>query len=218
LQHQYLPHLLEKLTTKEELSGLLNWALEGLHRLLRTRGFSKNISPEETKELYELYSNPYASFMTTCLFFIKEDYVETGKRNAFDAFLKFCAVIGFAPVSYQWFNTQLKQVIPDLQDDRTPEYPGGPKIPVWKGFYLFCRVLRSKDSTDREENKLFDGLGESVQERIREKEEAGLPFCTKCQYCPPAIKDEALQQRRLEDFQRQVEEENEDDTDISTLD
>jgi hypothetical protein len=33
------PYLVDKLTTEEELQGLLNWALEGLERLLMNKTF-----------------------------------------------------------------------------------------------------------------------------------------------------------------------------------
>lgn len=49
----YDPNILEKITTEEELSGLLNWALEGLARLMKNQGFSYKLSDEETKMLME---------------------------------------------------------------------------------------------------------------------------------------------------------------------
>lgn len=43
------PFILEKITTPEEMSGLLNWSLEGLKRLLNTFEFSYKKQPEEIK-------------------------------------------------------------------------------------------------------------------------------------------------------------------------
>jgi P4 family phage/plasmid primase-like protien len=45
-------HLIEKLTTTGELSGLLNYALEGLSRLLANQGFTNAQSIEETRSQY----------------------------------------------------------------------------------------------------------------------------------------------------------------------
>jgi len=59
--------LVEKLTTKEELSGLLNWALIGLARLLKNGKFSYNKTVEETRNLMEKHSNHLAAFTQDCL-------------------------------------------------------------------------------------------------------------------------------------------------------
>lgn len=59
--------LIDKLTTQEELSGILNWALEGLKRLLDNGRFSYNKSPEEIKSLMDRSSHPLAEFVDDCL-------------------------------------------------------------------------------------------------------------------------------------------------------
>lgn len=59
--------LSEKLTTPEELSGILNWALEGLKRILKNNRFSYNKSPEEIKEIMDRSSHPIAEFVQDCL-------------------------------------------------------------------------------------------------------------------------------------------------------
>lgn len=54
--------LLNKLTTEEELSGLLNLALEGLKRLLDKGEFSYNVTSEENRDRYKRRSNTIYSF------------------------------------------------------------------------------------------------------------------------------------------------------------
>lgn len=61
------PNILKKLTTPEELSGLLNIALEGLKRLLENNGFSYSKSTEETREDYIRKSDPLAAFLMDCI-------------------------------------------------------------------------------------------------------------------------------------------------------
>jgi len=56
------PHLLEKITTQEELSGLLNWMLDGLGRLLENESFSYRKTLIETKMLMQRASSPIAAF------------------------------------------------------------------------------------------------------------------------------------------------------------
>ena len=53
---------INKLTTKEEMSGLLNWALEGLRRIFKNNGFSYKKGWEETKRTMERHSNSIAAF------------------------------------------------------------------------------------------------------------------------------------------------------------
>ena len=57
------PQILDKLTTPEELSGLLNWALEGLRRLQENGRFTKSMSADELQELYESMSDPITAFI-----------------------------------------------------------------------------------------------------------------------------------------------------------
>jgi len=54
--------LLDKLTTKKELSGLLNFALKGLKRLLKNGVFSCKKNSEEIKEIMERHSNSLSAF------------------------------------------------------------------------------------------------------------------------------------------------------------
>ena len=58
------PHLFEELTQPEELSGILNWAIEGLKRLMQNNfkfSYSKNV--DEIKELYTRASDPIKAFL-----------------------------------------------------------------------------------------------------------------------------------------------------------
>jgi len=60
-------NILEKLTVPEELSGLLNIALEGLKRVLENDGFSYGKSTEEIREDYIRKSDPLAAFVMDCI-------------------------------------------------------------------------------------------------------------------------------------------------------
>jgi len=57
------PNILEKLTTPEELSGLLNWALDGLNRLLKNGDFTYGKTVEEVQEQYEELSDPVYAYV-----------------------------------------------------------------------------------------------------------------------------------------------------------
>jgi putative DNA primase/helicase len=58
------PTLPEKLTSEKELSGILNWALEGLKRLMQNGfKFSYSKSADEIREIYTRASNPVKAFL-----------------------------------------------------------------------------------------------------------------------------------------------------------
>jgi len=59
--------LIQKLTTPEELSGILNWALIGLKRILKNSIFSYKKSVKEIKEIMDRSSSPLAEFTFDCL-------------------------------------------------------------------------------------------------------------------------------------------------------
>lgn len=61
------PFLRRKLWTEEELSGILNWALEGLYRLLKNGDFSYNKTPEQVKRIMEMSGDPLIQFGESCL-------------------------------------------------------------------------------------------------------------------------------------------------------
>ena len=44
------PNIIEKLTTEDELSGLLNWSLEGLNRLIERGHFLQTKTTEEMRQ------------------------------------------------------------------------------------------------------------------------------------------------------------------------
>lgn len=55
--------ILNKLNNASELSGVLNWALEGLKKLLEQNTFSYSKSTDEIRQQYDRLSNPVKSFI-----------------------------------------------------------------------------------------------------------------------------------------------------------
>ena len=64
-------NIIEEITTPQEMEGLLNRCLEGLHRLFQTRNFSTTKGSKEIKDLWIRKSN---GFMAFCLDDIESDY------------------------------------------------------------------------------------------------------------------------------------------------
>jgi len=80
--------LLDEMTTPEEMSGLLNMALDGLDRLRETGDVSLPESQEERLEYYEQFSDPIKEFAVRCLDNERNERVE--KDSVYSAYKAFC--------------------------------------------------------------------------------------------------------------------------------
>lgn len=82
------PSIIDKITTDEELSGLLNLALDGLARLQENKGFSYSKGTAEVKTMWVRKSDSFTAF---CLDHIEEAERRTiTKKTLRTAFHKFC--------------------------------------------------------------------------------------------------------------------------------
>lgn len=99
-------NLLRKLTTEEELSGMLNLAVKGIHRLSRNGDFSYGESAEEVRERYIRATNPvYAFVQDRCTV---ESAAWISKEQLYEAFLVFCKAAGIPSMEKKAFGRALK--------------------------------------------------------------------------------------------------------------
>jgi len=82
------PFILRKITTEEELSGLLNKALEGLRRLLEKGEFTTSGTTDEWREKYIRLSDPIKSFVMDCLEEAPENVVVY--EDLYNEFVEYC--------------------------------------------------------------------------------------------------------------------------------
>ena len=80
------------LNDSEQKSALLNWMLEGLHRLIEQNGFTKSKTQEQTEIEFERTSNTIGAFQKE-IGIIDKNRVTT-RADALDAFVTYCDVIG----------------------------------------------------------------------------------------------------------------------------
>ncbi len=94
--------LLKKLATPEELSGVLNFALEGLARL-QANGwrFSLSRSTEEVRQDYIRRSSPIRAFLMDSSMFKADGVV--AKKAFFEAFVRYCSRMKLATVTSDTF-------------------------------------------------------------------------------------------------------------------
>ena len=96
--------------TEEELSGYLNWCIEGLKRLLENDRFTLNKSTTEIREEYIRQSDSVGSFILDCIEEKAGDYVV--KRDLFERYIDYCRDGAYDPLAensfHRKFHTKVK--------------------------------------------------------------------------------------------------------------
>ncbi len=110
------PHLLKKLTTPEELSGMLNYALEGLFRLLKNNGFSYSKTVEQTREQYKTLSDPIYSFVQEFIGTDTTGYIE--KEDVYNKYLNWCKEKDLPVTPKNMFSQDLNKHVPNMRPGR----------------------------------------------------------------------------------------------------
>ncbi len=84
-----VPNIGDKISTEEELSGLLNYALDGLDRLEENQGFSYDRSVEEVKSLMQRSGSSLAAYIQDRLEEKKGSFIT--KKEFYNAYEKYTA-------------------------------------------------------------------------------------------------------------------------------
>lgn len=82
--------LFENITTSDEMSGLLNWALEGLDCLLKNGKFSYDKDSREIKVIMQRQNNPIISFVEECL--QQDNGNKISKETMYQVYSNWCQV------------------------------------------------------------------------------------------------------------------------------
>ena len=108
----------DELTTDEELSGILNRALDGLDRLRENGDISLPEDPDERLDLYEKHSDAIKAFKVDCLTNTSERSDEIRKERIYSAYTRYCEVNGEEPLTNQTFWRQLRRTTLDVETSR----------------------------------------------------------------------------------------------------
>jgi putative DNA primase/helicase len=103
------PQLSAKLTAPEELSGVLNWCLEGLARLMSNNGFTKSDTLAELEDRWIVEGDTVKAFVDRCVIQVFGEGVEQGKVES--AYAKFCEKHKVAPLTQGRFIKDFKEII-----------------------------------------------------------------------------------------------------------
>lgn len=124
--------LLAKLTTEEELSGLLNLALEGMGRLQKNGAFSNEKSIDEVMEDYTRRSDSVGAFAMDRIDADPESEVQ--KDVVYNEYVAYCRGHKLPVVYNNVFTKGLKRQGLHLEDVRHRK--GGKYVRFWKGIKL----------------------------------------------------------------------------------
>jgi phage/plasmid-associated DNA primase len=147
------PNLAEKLSTPEELSGIFNWALEGLKRLLKNGRFSNSKTIEEVREYYMRATNSQMAYSQDLLEEIPQE--EEDANLVYSKYVLWCREHQVVPISKIPFNVAFTQHVPMA----VAAYVIGPETNVRKKVWRNVRFKeddgKSKsDSKQREKERL----------------------------------------------------------------
>jgi P4 family phage/plasmid primase-like protien len=92
---------------RAELPGILNWALEGLARLLRENGFTGDLSVRETAETWDKWGNTVDRFAKACLN-VSVDGDPKPKSDVYRLYQQFCDDENFPAETQRQLTRRLK--------------------------------------------------------------------------------------------------------------
>lgn len=149
-------NLLNKFKTPEELSGLFNWAVEGLKRLLENGGFSNGVSTKEKKVYYLRKSSPVKAFLTDCIEYDSES--EVLKDAVYDEFFRYCRKHGVLAPKKGEFSSKLKKLAELIDESKVGR--ANNRVWAWRGIRLKVpseQVQLTIDDVDEDVQYVQDG-------------------------------------------------------------
>lgn len=100
------PQMIRKLTTSEELSGILNWALEGYYRMRKQKTFSLLRSVEDRRMQWQELSDPLSVFLANCVV-----YGDSVSKEAFYlSSRQYCVEHGLPVISKSLVGRKMKEL------------------------------------------------------------------------------------------------------------
>ena len=101
---------------KDERSGILLWALEGLARLIENGDFTKCEEAEAALKEYQDETNPTKIFVRDCLIEDEEKFCEVD--DVYSLYREWCEMAGIHPLSKMNFGREIKRAAPLLRKGR----------------------------------------------------------------------------------------------------
>jgi len=122
------PYIIENITTNDEMSGLLNWALIGLSNIIKNKDFTYSKSSSQVQLEWNRKSNSFSSFLIDC---IEEDFnSKISKGELRRAYSKYCQEHKLRVFSDKLIRSTIYNSLPVMEDRYRDE---GLQIAYWGG-------------------------------------------------------------------------------------
>jgi putative DNA primase/helicase len=131
------PNIYDKLTTPRELSGILNWMMEGLKRLLENKKFSPYRDFENVAEYLKVSQDPVKMFVDQYIEYDQQYQIQ--KETTYSKYLAFTKEKGYPSLASGWFSRKFKMFAPYGMTEGQPFKRGHKE--TWKG-------VKFKDDND----------------------------------------------------------------------
>jgi putative DNA primase/helicase len=159
------PNKLKKISTPEEMSGFLNWALEGLLRIIEQGAFSYSATTDEIHDKYERLSSPITAFIKDHVVSSSQDYIT--KEDLYSNFVEYCQSNKLPTVINSAFSKELLANISNVRTERVTH--NGQRKMAWRGI-RFATVSDLSDETDEEKKPdKPDKKPEKISDYVSEK-------------------------------------------------
>lgn len=147
------PELIYNLTTDEELSGIFNWAYEGLKRALENSKLTEPTDIQSRKELYQNMSDPETGFLNQYIASNPDEYIE--RQNLYLNYRKYCDENGFIPTSDKSLFKTVRGTYYVTEPQKTINNIKG--VRVFQGIeYVFLEKSQENDENDTHDTYLTD--------------------------------------------------------------
>lgn len=117
--------LAEKLTRPEELSGILNWAIEGYQRLREQGHFTGERSPSETQSLWQKNGGSIDRFISKPVEIVRSDDAKVSKATMYAAYTQFAENHDTTPETQHMLTRKLNSI--DGIESSQRRFNGEPK-------------------------------------------------------------------------------------------
>jgi len=148
-RNQVDPDYINKIITPEELSGLLNYALKGLKRLLKQGYFSYDKTWEEIKEIMERSGSSLSAFAQDELIEQQNNWIS--KDNLYNTYAKYASIKKLPAMTKLQLSKNISRFAHYIIDgrDKTGEFRG------WRNVDFKSKKKTTNPMTDKDnDNKL----------------------------------------------------------------
>lgn len=155
------PQMIKKLTTSEEMSGILNWALEGYYRLRKQKTFTALKTVGERRKQWKEFSDPLSVFLANCI--VLGEFVT--KEDLYLSYKEFCLERGFRVMSKSLVGRRMKEQ--GYEEGSMRKEPGGKQYRSWIGIEVKNEFLVEAEEEQREVE--YEGLDKVWEEEVESK-------------------------------------------------